>query len=182
MMNALVSGVAAVSRWVMPAIIIGIPVYGHLRGVPVYRSFVEGAGEGLGVAVKILPYLVAIMFATSLFRSSGAMSLAAYLLRPITAWAGVPSEIVPLLILKPLSGAASLSYTVDLVRRLGPDSYPALLACVSQSSFDTTFYVVGLYFGSVGIRRTRHTIASALMGDLAGFIVALIVCARLKGL
>lgn len=163
----------------MPAIILGIPLYGYLKGVSVYRTFVEGAGEGLGVAARILPYLVAIMFATSLFRSSGAMGLVVSFLRPVVSIAGIPADVVPLLILKPLSGAASLSYTMDLIRRLGPDSYPAFLACVSQASFDTTFYVIGLYFGSVGVRNTRHTIVSALLGDLVGFIVILIVCSRL---
>ncbi len=178
-MDGLVAVVSAISRWAMPAIILGIPLYGFLRGVPVYRTFAEGAEEGLQVAIRILPYLVAIMFATSLFRSSGAMNLIVLLLRPIVIHAGVPAEVVPLLILKPLSGAASLSYTIDLMKRLGPDSLPAFLACVSQASFDTTFYVVSLYFGSVGIRDTRHTITSALLGDLAGFVVALVICGRM---
>ncbi|MCR4398759.1 MAG: spore maturation protein, partial [Firmicutes bacterium] len=93
----------------------------------------------------------------------------------------VPGEVLPLLVLKPLSGAASLVYTVDLMRRLGPDSFAATLACVSQSSFDTTFYVVSLYFGSVGVRNIRHTLLAALSGDMVGFLVALAVCRVMFG-
>ncbi|NPV70924.1 MAG: spore maturation protein [Firmicutes bacterium] len=162
----------------MPALILGIPLYGFARGVPVYRTFVEGAEEGLNVAARILPYLVAIMFATSLFRASGAMDVLVAAFRLLTA-VGVPAEVIPLLFLKPISGAASLSYTIDLMNRLGPDSFPAFLACVSQASFDTTFYVVSLYFGSIGVRNTRHTIPVALLGDVTGFIVALLVSRRL---
>lgn len=172
-----VAGLAAlVSRWAMPALMLAIPLHGYATGVGVYRSFVDGAEEGLKVSAGVLPYLVAIMFATALFRSSGALASVVAFARPLLEPLGIPGEVLPLLVLKPLSGAASLAYTMDLMVRTGPDSFASVLACVSQASFDTTLYVISLYFGSVGVKNVRHTLVAALLGDFAGFLAALSIC------
>lgn len=166
----------AISLWAVPFMLAVIPAFGALRGVKVYDTFIEGAEEGLQITVRIIPYLVGMMVALSVFRASGAMDLLARLLSPITSWVGFPPEILPLMIVRPLSGAGALAVTADLLKTQHPDSFIGRLASIMQGSTDTTFYVLTVYFGSVGVRKARYAPAVGLLADLAGFVSALYVC------
>ncbi len=163
------------SRWAIPAVVCFIPLYGFLRGVKVYEAFVEGAEEGLELAVKIVPFMVAILVAMGVFRASGAMDLVVVILKPLLTFFGVPGEILPLAIIRPLSGGGALGITAELIRTFGPDSFIGRLASTMQGSTDTTFYVLTLYFGSVGIKNPRHALSVGLIGDFTGFIASLVI-------
>jgi spore maturation protein B len=164
------------SIWAIPAMLALIPLWGTLRGVKVYETFIEGADEGLQLAIKILPYLIGMMVALAVFRESGAMQVAAKLLSPITKPLGFPPEILPLIIVRPLSGAGAMAVVTDLLKQHGPDSFVGQLASVLMGSTDTTFYVLTVYFGAVGVRRTRYAASVGLIADAAGFIVGLLAC------
>lgn len=163
-----------IAAWIMPAMLALIPLWGYLRGVRVYEAFIQGAEEGLRVSWQILPYMLGILTALGIFRASGAMDYVARLLRPLTDAAGFPPEVLPLMVIRPLSGSGSLAAVADLIRTFGPDSQVARLAAIMQGSTDTTFYVLTVYFGSVGIRRHRYGLIPALLGDAAGFAAALV--------
>ena len=167
----------AISLWAIPVLLVTIPFVGLIRKVKVYDVFVEGAKEGFEVAVRIIPFLVGILVAIGMFRGSGAMDLLTSALRPIAAATGFPAELVPLAILRSLSGSGSLAFTTDLVKTHGPDSLIARMAATMYGSSETTFYVLAVYFGAVGVRRTRHAVPAALVGDLAAAIAAVAVCA-----
>jgi spore maturation protein B len=166
----------AVSLWAIPVLLVLIPFIGLLRGVKVYDVFIEGAREGFGVAVKIIPFLVGILVAVGMFRGSGAMDLLTAILRPLVAATGFPPELVPLAILRPLTGSGSLALTTDLIKAHGPDSILARMAATMYGSSETTFYVLAVYFGAIGVRRTRHAVPAALVGDLVATIAAIVVC------
>lgn len=153
-----------------------IPLAGWLRRVKLYEAFVRGAEEGFPIAVKIVPSLVGMMVAINVFRASGAMALLASWLTPVLAPLGIPAEILPLAVMRPLSGGAALGVAAEIIRTYGPDSFLGRLASVAQASTDTTFYVASLYFGSVGITRYRYAIAVGLTADIAGFLAAVAVC------
>lgn len=165
-----------ISLWAVPVMLAGIPLWGAIRRVKVYDTFIEGAEEGLQVAVRIIPFLVGMMVALSIFRASGAMDLAAKLISPVTSRLGFPTEILPLMMVRPLSGAGALAVTADLLKVHNPDSYIGRLASILQGSTDTTFYVLTVYFGSVGIRRSRYAAGVGLLADCAGFLAALYAC------
>lgn len=166
----------AVSRWAIPFLLLSIPVYGFIRKVPVYETFVEGAEEGFTTAVKIIPFLVGMMVAISVFRASGAMEYLSRILNPLTSKLGAPAEILPLAIMRPLSGSGVLGMATELMRIYGPDSFIGRLASVMQGTTDTTFFVLTVYFGSVGIRRYRYSVITGLSADISGFIAALYIC------
>lgn len=164
-----------VSRWMVPAVLVLIPLYGAWKRVAVYDAFVEGAAQGLELSLRILPYLVAIMVALAALRTSGLLEAAQGLLgRWLDGW-GVPPDIVPLVLIRPLSGSGALAVTTDLLRRHGPDSPAGLLASVLQGSTDTTFYVLSLYLGSVGVRHPRYALGVCLFGDAVAFVVGLLL-------
>jgi spore maturation protein B len=167
----------AVSLWAIPVLLVVIPFIGIVRGIKVYDVFIEGAKEGFDVAVKIIPFLVGILVAIGMFRGSGAMDLLMAGLRPIVSRTGFPAELVPLAILRSLTGSGSLAFTTDLVKTHGPDSLIARMAATLYGSSETTFYVLAVYFGAVGIRRTRHAVPAALIGDVVAAIAAVVVCA-----
>lgn len=174
-MNTFFHLLAVVSRWAIPVMLGGIPLYGYLRGVRIYDAFIDGARDGLALAARIAPYLVSIFVALGVFRDSGAMDLAVNLLRPwLDRW-GVPGEVLPLALIRPFSGGGALGITAELMRSHGPDSHVGRLAATMQGSTDTTFYVLSFYFGSVGIKNPRHAVVAGLAGDLAGFIASLVV-------
>jgi len=164
------------SLWAMPVLLVAIPLAGMIRKVKVYDVFIEGAKEGFDVAVRIIPFLVGILVAIGMFRGSGAMDLLMAGLRPIVAPIGFPPELVPLAILRSLTGSGSLAFTTDLVKTHGPDSVLARTAATMYGSSETTFYVLAVYFGSVGVRRTRHAVPAALIADLVAAVAAVIVC------
>lgn len=162
----------ALSRWSIPvlvALVLGFALY---RRVDVYNVFLEGAREGIDLAVRILPYVVSIFAALGIFRASGAMDLVALALRPVLHGLGVPAEVLPLMVIRPLSGSGALAITAELLRRFGPDSYVGRLASTMQGSTDTTFYILSVYFGSVGIRKVRHALWVGLAADVMGFALA----------
>lgn len=171
----------AISLWAIPVLLVGIPLVGLLRGVKVYDVFIEGAKEGFQVAVRIIPFLVGILVAIGMFRASGAMDMLTNALRPLLARTIFPPELFPLVILRTLSGSGSLALTTDLIKRYGADSLFGRMGATLYGSSETLFYVLAVYFGAVGIKRTRHAIPSALVGDVVAAIAAAAVCGWMFG-
>ncbi|MGN7455842.1 spore maturation protein [Paenibacillus pasadenensis] len=169
------------SAWMIPAIIAFIPLYGAFRKVPVYETFTEGAKEGFGTAIGIIPHLVGMMVAISMFRASGALDYVTGAMEPMLRQLGVPGEVLPLSLLRPLTGAGSLAYTSDLIATYGPDSMIGRIASTIQGSTDTTLYVLTVYFGAIGIRRTRYALKVGLFSDLVGFLAAVFICLYVFG-
>jgi spore maturation protein B len=169
------------SLWAIPFLLVAIPLVGLIRGVKVYDVFIEGARQGFDVAVKIIPFLVGILAAIGMFRGSGAMDLLTAAMRPLVTATGFPAELVPLAILRSLTGSGSLAFTTDVVKTAGPDSLLARMAATMYGSSETTFYVLAVYFGAVGIRKTRHAVPAALVGDVVAAAAAVAVCAWMFG-
>jgi spore maturation protein B len=165
-----------ISIWAVPVLLVGITLAGMLRRVKVYDVFIEGAKEGFEVGVKIIPFLVGILVAIGMFRASGAMELLLGGLRPVATATGFPADLIPLAILRSLSGSGSLALTTDIIRTQGPDSLLARMAATMYGSTETTFYVLAVYFGAIGVRRTRHAVPAALIGDLVAAIATVGVC------
>ncbi|MBD8497667.1 spore maturation protein [Paenibacillus arenosi] len=165
-----------ISTWAIPAIIVFIPLYAYMRRVPVYESFVEGAKDGFQTSINIIPTLVGMMVAISVFRASGAMDWLVGLMRPLLDWFGIPSEVMPLAFLRPITGAGSLAFTTDLIKTYGPDSLIGRIASTIQGSTDTTLYVLTVYFGAIGIRKGRYALKVGLFSDIVGFVAAIIIC------
>jgi len=166
----------AVSLWTIPLLMTVILLHGLYKGVKVFEVFIEGAQEGFWLAVRLVPYLVAIFVALSIFRASGAMDLATRFLTPLTDLVGMPPEVLPLALVRPLSGTGALAVTAELINHWGPDSFIGRLASTMQGSTDTTFYVLTLYFGSVGVTRPRHAVVVGVLADVTGFLASLYVC------
>ncbi len=171
----------AISTWAVPLLLAGIPAYAFARGVKVYPAFVDGAKQGFETAVRIIPALVAVIVALGLLRASGAMELVARALAPVTGPLGLPAPVLPLVIVRPLSGGGALGVVGDVFRAEGPDSYAGRLASVMAGSTETTFYVLAVYFGAVGITRYRQALPSALLADLVGFAAAVAVVRAVFG-
>ena len=168
--------ISTISTWAIPAIIVFIPLYAFFRKVPVYETFVDGAKDGFDTAIQIIPHLVGMMVAISVFRASGAMDLMVGLVRPLFDAMGIPSEVLPLGLLRPITGAGSLAFTTDLIQQFGPDSMIGRMASTIQGSTDTTIYVLTVYFGAVGIKKGRYALKVGLLSDLIGFVAAILVC------
>ena len=170
------------SIWLIPCLIVFIPLYAAMRRkVPVYETFVEGAKDGFGTAINIIPHLVGMMVAISMFRASGAMELILSGVRPLFDSLGIPSEVLPLGLLRPLTGAGSLAITADLIQTYGPDSMIGRIASTIQGSTDTTLYVLTVYFGAIGIRRSRYALKVGLFSDIVGFFAAIFICLYIFG-
>ena len=168
-----------VANIMLMTIIVGFILAGVRRKVNVYDAFIEGAKEGFGTAVRIIPYLVAILVGIGVFRASGAMDMLTDGIRAAVEACGADSEFVgalPTALMKPLSGSGARGMMVDAMATYGADSFVGRLSCIFQGSTDTTFYILAVYFGSVGIRYTRHAVACGLLADLAGVIAAIAVC------
>jgi spore maturation protein SpmB len=144
--------------------------------VRVYESAIAGAREGLEVAVRIIPYLVAILVAVAIFRASGALDLLIRLLDPLTSLIGIPAEVLPMALLRPLSGSGAFGVMSEILTTYGPDSFVGYLASTLQGSTETTFYVLTIYCGAAGIREVRHALIACLTGDLAGLLGATAAC------
>ena len=166
-------GVAA-SAWIMPCLIFGMVGVGVLRGVKVYEVFVGGAKEGFALAVTIIPYLVAILASVGMFRASGGLDLITKTVGAVTGPLGLPAEALPLALLRPLSGSGAFGITSELIDTHGPDSYIGNLVSTMNGSTETTFYVLAVYFGSVGVSRIRHGVVAGLSADIAGVIGSVI--------
>lgn len=156
----------------VPLIMAGVALYAMSRKVDVYSALVQGAGEGLGTLARIVPSLIALLTAVYMLRASGALELAARLLAPVLNRLGIPAETVALLLVRPVSGSAALGVGSELMAAYGPDSYIGRVAAVMLGSTETTFYTVAVYFGAVGITKTRYAVPAALCADLAGFMAA----------
>lgn len=163
------------SRWIIPLLVTLIPLYATFKKVNVYEAFVQGAEEGVRTAVRILPFLLVMLVSIDVFRNSGAMEYIARALSPFTRATGIPAEIIPLAFLRPISGGAALAVATELIHTHGPDSYVGRLASTMQGSTDTTFYVVTVYFGSVGIMRYRYAPVLGLIADGTTFAMAVII-------
>jgi len=170
-----------ISAWAVPLLLAGIPLYALTRKVNVYAAFLEGAKAGFETGVRILPPLVAVLVALGMLRSSGALAAAARALAPLLDPLGVPASVLPLLVIRPLSGGAALGVVGDVLRAEGPDSYAGRLVSVMCGSTETTFYVLAVYFGAAGITRYRHALPAALLADLAGMAAAVVVVRLLFG-
>jgi spore maturation protein SpmB len=168
---------AAISRAAIPVFLVGIPLFAFAVRVPPYERFIEGAKEGFWLAIRVLPYLVAILAVVGAFRFSGAMDWVAQTVGPYTDRIGLPAAALPMVLIRPLSGAAASGVTgaVFADPLLGPDSYVGRLVSVMNGSTETTFYVLAVYFGAVGIRRYRHALAAGLIADLSGFAASIAV-------
>ena len=172
----LARSVEAISLLAIPFILTMFPLYAAAKRVPVYEEFVEGAKEGFQVAIRIIPFLVAILVAVGMFRAAGGIDLLARLLSPIFEPLRFPPELLPLVLMRPLSGSGSNGIFAELVKAHGPDSLIAKMGATVMGSTETTFYVIAVYFGSVAIRRTRHAVPAGLIADLAGVIASVIIC------
>lgn len=168
--------VALAAKWAIPLILFTVTLYAFVKRINVYESFIEGAREGFGTAIKTIPFLVAMFVAISVFRASGAMELFTKLISPLTGLFGVPAEVIPLGIMRPLSGGGALGITAELIKTHGADSFVGRLASTLQGSTDTTFFVLTLYFGSVGVTRYRYSVISGLSADITGFIASVFIC------
>ena len=166
----------AISTWAIPVLLVGIPLFGMIKGIKVYDVFIEGAKEGFQVAVRIMPFLVGILVAIGMFRASGAMDMLTGALRPMLSAIRFPPETFPLAVLRPLSGSGSLALATDIIKRYGPDSTISRTAATMYGSSETLFYVLAVYFGAIGVKRTRHVIPSAIVGDIVAALVAVAVC------
>lgn len=157
---------------VVPLTIAGVALYGLGRGVDVYDALVQGAGGGLEVLLRIFPALVGLMTAVAMLRASGALELAAGALGPLLDRVGLPAQLLPLMLVRPISGSAALGVGAELIQNYGPDSQLGRTAAVMLGSTETTFYTIAVYFGAVGITRTRYAVPAALCADLTGFLAA----------
>ncbi len=166
---------AITSAWMLPMVVSFLVVFGWTRGVRVYDSLVTGARQGFEVAVRIIPYLVAILVVVGMFRASGGIDLITASLSPFTALIGLPAEALPMAILRPLTGSGAYAVMAEIMTVEGPDSLVGYMVSTFQGSTETTFYTLAVYYGAVGIRRTRHTVPACLLADTAGILAAVFI-------
>ena len=165
-----------ISLWALPAVLLLILTLGLIKKVPIYEVFTDGAQEGFKVSIKIIPYLVAIIVAISMLRASGAIEMISNALSPILSFFNVPADVTPIMIVRSLSGSAALGIFSDIANSLGPDNYATTLAAVMVGSSETTFYVLAVYFGAVGISKLRYALIVGLLADIIGIVAAVTVC------
>jgi spore maturation protein SpmA len=169
------------SFWMLPALVAVFVLYGWIRRIQVYESLVEGAKEGFQVALRIIPFLVAILVVIGMFRASGGLDIIVSLIAPITALVGMPGEALPMALLRPLSGAGALGVASEAMTVHGPDSLIGYMVSTYQGSTETTFYTLAVYFGAIGVKTTRHTVPACLMADIAGILAATFIVNLLFG-
>jgi len=176
--------IAEVSRWAIPLFLLLVPVVAYLRKVKVYEVFVSGAEGGFWTAIKIIPFLVGMLVAINVFVDSGAMEILAYLLKPVLNFFGLRQEltqVIPLGIMRPLSGSGALGLATQLINEFGADSFLGRLASTMQGSTDTTFFVITIYFGSVGIKKYRYALKLGLIADITGLIASIYIVSKVFG-
>ncbi|MDE8562439.1 spore maturation protein [Anoxybacillus rupiensis] len=167
--------VQIISLWLIPLTIGFILLYGTWKKIPTYESFVEGGKEGISIAVSIIPYLVGMLVSISIFRASGALDYMMRFIKPLAEAIGLPAEVVPLAMVRTISGTAALGMTTDLIATYGPDSFVGRLASTIQGSTETTLYVLTVYFGAVGIRKMGDALKVGILADILSFVVSFIV-------
>ncbi|MBK7947740.1 MAG: spore maturation protein [Deltaproteobacteria bacterium] len=173
------AGIAArnlLQQWTLPALLLAVLAYGFARRVPVYDSMVAGGREALEVASRIVPYLVVILVAVGMLRASGALDAVIGWIDPFTSQIGVPAEVLPMALIRPLSGSGALGVMSEIITTHGPDSFIGMLTCTLMGSTETTFYVLAVYFGAAGVVDGRHALACCLAADVAGFLGAVAAC------
>lgn len=162
------------SVYVVPVAVIAIVTFGLVRRVPVFDTFLSGAKEGFSSSISILPSLVGLIVAVSMLNASGALELLSNFLAPLTNALGFPAEVMPMAILRPISGSGSTAMLTQIFQTHGPDSFIGRVASVVMGSTETTFYAIAVYFGAVGIKKTRHTIPAALAADFTGYVMSVL--------
>jgi spore maturation protein SpmA/spore maturation protein SpmB len=167
-----------VSPWILPGLMVGFLGFGAVKKVPIYEVFVQGAKEGFQVALRIIPYMVAILVAVGMLKASGGLQMIVNALSKVTANFGLPAEALPMALMRPLSGSGAYAILASIINdpAIGPDSYTGLLVSTLQGSTETTFYVMAVYFGAVQIKRIRHALMTALTADVAGVLFAILAC------
>ena len=164
------------SNWLFLLFIVGIPFYGVIKKINVFDAFIDGAKQGFDTSISLIPYLIAIMVAIGMLRASGFFELLQLMLAPLLSAIGMPSELLPLALIRPFSGSAATGVMAEVIHQNGGDSFISRTAATMMGSTETTFYIIAVYFGSVNIKRTRHAIPAGLLADLAGIITAVLVC------
>jgi len=164
---------------IIPVILLIFLGMAYFKKVKVYERFVEGAKEGFQIGVKIIPYLVAMLVAIAMFRASGALDILTYVIKPVTALIGMPSEVLPMALMRPLSGSGSLGVMTELMKTHGADSVIGFMSSTMFGSTETTFYVIAVYFGAVNIQKTRYALPAGLIADAAGLLAATLICTAL---
>ena len=167
--------ITTVSTWIIPCIILLVLLVATWKKLPTYEIFVEGGKEGIKMAFSILPFLLGMMVSIAILRGSGAMEAFIDFISPVLIAVGIPSDIVPLAMVRPISGTAALGMTTELISTFGPDSFIGRLASTMQGSTDTTLYILTVYFGAVGIRRMGDALKVGLIADIIGIIMAIVV-------
>lgn len=167
-----------ITKSIIPIIVVIIITYGMIKGKKVYEWFIEGAKDGLKVCINIFPYLLAMIIAVNIFREAKLLDILNNLISPVSSLIGLPKEIVPLVLVKPLSGSGALGILTDIVKTYGPDSYIGLIASVIMGTTETIFYTVTVYFGAVQIKKIRHTVWAAVLADLTAIIVSVLLVSK----
>ncbi|MGY0691814.1 spore maturation protein [Virgibacillus sp. FSP13] len=175
------AAITAVSTWLIPCFIMIVLIVATWKRVPAYELFVEGGKEGVKMAFSLLPFLVGMIVSIAILRASGALDAFIGLLSPVLSFLGVPPDIVPLALVRPISGTAALGVTTELIDTHGPDSFIGQLASTMQGSTDTTLYILTIYFGAVGIKKMRYALKVGLIADLIGIIASIIIVTLVFG-
>ena len=160
------------SNYILPTIVVLIVLYGGFKGVDVFNVFIDGAKSGFKTVFNIIPSLIALLLSINMLKASGGLDVLLSLLSPIGDFLGIPRDIIPLTILSPISGSGSLGVYEGILKDFGPDSFIGRCASVMMGSTETTFYTLALYYGSIGVKKTRHTVPSALCADFTSFILS----------
>ena len=164
-----------ISLYILPLIIVGIILFASVKKVPVYEEFIEGAKDGFQVSIRIIPYLVAIIVGISMFRASGGIDIISDVCGKVLEKLSVPVDVIPIMITRSLSGSATLGLLSEIVKTHGAESYVAKLAAVMVGSSETTFYVLSVYFGSIGIKKYRYALLTGIIADFTGIVLAILV-------
>lgn len=169
------TAVDLISAWLIPALILVVLVWGIAKKIPVYETFIDGAKDGLKVSVDILPYLIAIIVAVSMLRASGFFEIAQQLLGGLLMWLKIPVDVLPVMFIRSLSGSAVLGLFSEIAHNFGPDSFVTKLTAIMVGSSETTFYVLAVYFGAVGVKKFRHALLAGILADIIGIVTAIAV-------
>ncbi len=167
-----------VTKSIIPIIVVIIITYGMIKGKKVYEWFVDGDKEGLKVCINIFQYLLAMIIAVNIFREAKLLNMLNELISPVSSFIGLPKEIVPLVLIKPLSGSGALGILTDILNTYGPDSYIGLIASVIMGTTETIFYTITVYFGAVQIKKIRHTLWAAILADLTAIIISIFLVSK----
>lgn len=161
-----------ISNWIIPIVILGIILYGLLKNINVYESFIEGAADGIKVILDILPTLVGLMMAVAMLRSSGALDGICTLIKPLVSWSGFPSEVIPIALMRTFSSSAATGLVLDIFKTYGPDSFIGRLVSIMFGCTETIFYTMSVYFMTVKVKKSRYTLPGALIASFIGILTA----------